>query len=102
MKATKGDLLVDANGVKKDPIILIEGDKIVEAGSSGNVSIPTDAEVIDAGGLGLEENLGTLEAGKLADIIAVGENPLEDIKSLQERDNIKLVMKAGEVYKNTL
>ncbi len=52
--------------------------------------------------MGLEGSLGTLEEGKMADILAVREDPLEDIKCLQEKDNIKLVMKAGEVYKNTL
>lgn len=38
----------------------------------------------------------------LIDSNGVREDPLEDIKCLQEMDNIKLVMKAGEVYKNTL
>jgi imidazolonepropionase-like amidohydrolase len=52
--------------------------------------------------MGKEETLGTLEPGKLADIIAVGVNPLDDIKSLQEKENIKLVMKGGEVLKNLL
>ncbi|MDH5791049.1 MAG: amidohydrolase family protein [Candidatus Bathyarchaeota archaeon] len=52
--------------------------------------------------MGLEGSLGTLEAGKLADIIAVGESPLENINSLQEKGNIKLVIKDGEVLKNIL
>jgi len=43
-----------------------------------------------------------LEAGKLVDIIAVGESPLENINSLQEKGNIKLVIKDGEVLKNIL
>jgi len=52
--------------------------------------------------MGLEGSLGTLEAGKLADIIAVGKSPLENIKSLQEKGNFKLVIKGGEVLKNIL
>ena len=39
---------------------------------------------------------GNLEAGKLADIIAVRGNPLEDIKALMD---VVFVMKGGEVYK---
>ena len=52
--------------------------------------------------MGLEGSLGTIEAGKLADIIAVGKSPLENIKSLQEKGNFKLVIKDGEVLKNIL
>jgi imidazolonepropionase-like amidohydrolase len=42
--------------------------------------------------------LGTIEAGKLADIIAVDGDPLKDIKVLQQKKNIKIVMKEGKVY----
>jgi imidazolonepropionase-like amidohydrolase len=48
--------------------------------------------------LKLERDLGTLEAGKLADVVAVNGNPLADIKCLQEKKNIQLVMKEGKVY----
>lgn len=43
-------------------------------------------------------DLGTIEAGKLADIIAVDGDPLADIKVLQAREKIKMVMKEGKVY----
>ena len=46
--------------------------------------------------LGISEILGTVEAGKLADMVAVPGNPLEDI-SLME--SISFVMKDGVVYK---
>jgi len=42
-------------------------------------------------------NLGTLEVGKYADIVAVKGNPLEDISLLE---SIHFVMKAGVVYKD--
>ncbi len=35
----------------------------------------------------LDKDLGTLEAGKLADIIAVDGNPAHDITVLQRREN---------------
>src|SRR5713226_5727946 len=49
--------------------------------------------------LGWSEKLGTIEAGKWADIVAVGGDPLKDIKELQ---NVKFVMKSGAIYKNDL
>jgi imidazolonepropionase-like amidohydrolase len=49
--------------------------------------------------LGWSEHLGTIEAGKWADMVAVSGDPLKDIKELQ---HVKFVMKAGLVYKNEI
>jgi len=46
--------------------------------------------------LEIEDEVGTLEAGKLADLIAVDGDPLADIAELESVD---FVMKGGEVYK---
>jgi len=46
--------------------------------------------------LRIEDKLGSIEVGKLADIIAVDENPIENIKTLM---NVPFVMKDGKVYK---
>jgi imidazolonepropionase-like amidohydrolase len=43
-----------------------------------------------------DDRLGTLEIGKLADIISTRENPLEDISAL---GRVSFVMKDGEIYK---
>jgi imidazolonepropionase-like amidohydrolase len=48
--------------------------------------------------LKLDKEIGTVEAGKLADIIAVRGDPLRDIRCLQEKKNIQLVMKEGKIY----
>ena len=52
--------------------------------------------------LRMDSKLGTLEAGKLADVIVVNGDPLKNIKILQEKSNIQLVMKGGAVYVDKL
>ena len=47
-------------------------------------------------------DLGALEPGRLADVVVVEGDPLSDIKLLQCRDNIKLIMKDGTIYKQAL
>lgn len=46
--------------------------------------------------LGQLDNLGTIESGKLADIVAVPRNPLDDISVMKD---VSFVMKGGMVYK---
>jgi imidazolonepropionase-like amidohydrolase len=48
--------------------------------------------------LKLDKELGTVEAGKLADLVLVDGDPLKDIRILQERARIQLVMKEGEIF----
>lgn len=52
--------------------------------------------------LGWQDKVGTLEAGKLADIIISKKDPLEKIQVLEDVDNIGFVMKDGVVYKDRL
>lgn len=47
--------------------------------------------------VGMKDQLGTLEPGKLADVVATAENPLQNVKTLM---NVRFVMKDGVVYKN--
>jgi imidazolonepropionase-like amidohydrolase len=46
----------------------------------------------------MDKDVGTLEAGKYADIVAVDGDPLADIACLQQKKNIQIVMKGGRVY----
>ena len=55
------------------------------------------ATVMAADHLQMSDSIGTLEAGKWADIIAVDGNPLKDVRELEDVD---FVMKGGKVYKN--
>jgi len=53
--------------------------------------------VNDADLLGWSNKVGTIDAGKWADIIAVDGDPLKDVTTLE---HVKFVMKGGEVVKN--
>lgn len=52
--------------------------------------------------MGMEKNIGTLESGKIADIIILEGNPLNDMSLFQDRDKIKAIMQGGAFYKNIL
>ena len=47
--------------------------------------------------LGESDTLGSISVGKIADIIAISGNPLEDMNDMQ---NVEFVMKNGKVYFN--
>jgi imidazolonepropionase-like amidohydrolase len=49
--------------------------------------------------LGLEQELGTIEAGKQADLILVNGNPLDDIALLQEPENVVYVIQGGKIVR---
>jgi imidazolonepropionase-like amidohydrolase len=68
----------------------------VKAGMTPLQAIQT-ATVNDADLLGWSDKVGSVDAGKWADIIAVDGDPLKDVTTLE---HVKFVMKGGEVYKN--
>src|SRR5271169_805358 len=52
--------------------------------------------------LGREQEFGTVEKGKLADLIVVAGDPLGDVTVLQKPERIALVLKGGEIAANRL
>ncbi|MGB3586012.1 MAG: amidohydrolase family protein, partial [Tunicatimonas sp.] len=68
---------------------------MVEAGMPPMIAIQS-ATIVPAQILGVVDQIGSIEEGKLADIIAVADNPLENIEVMEE---VILVMKEGGVYK---
>jgi imidazolonepropionase-like amidohydrolase len=68
---------------------------LVAAGMSEMEAIQT-ATVATADLLGMSDSLGTIEAGKLADIIAVDESPLEDVTALER---VSVVIRNGRRVK---
>lgn len=68
---------------------------MTEAGMPAMAAIQS-ATIEGARLLGVETELGSIKVGKIADIIAVPGDPLQDI---QQMGQINFVMKAGVVYK---
>ena len=56
------------------------------------------ATLFGAEGIGLEKELGSLEIGKLADLLILSRNPLTDIRNT---NTIEMVMKNGRLYEGS-
>jgi len=69
---------------------------MVQAGMSEMEAIKS-ATSIASELIGMSDLLGSIQSGKLADIIAVSGNPLEDISTLKK---VEVVIKEGVIYKN--
>ena len=52
--------------------------------------------------MGLEKDIGTVKAGKLADLLVIDGDPLRNVSVLRDRERIKLVMKGGKAYTDKL
>lgn len=89
-----------------DAGVMAHGTNLRELGLMHNIGMsPMESIVattkIAAECLGWEDRVGTVEPGKLADLIICRTNPLDDLRSLENPDNIVLVMKDGHAVKDT-
>jgi imidazolonepropionase-like amidohydrolase len=75
-----------------------EAEYYVEAGMTPLEALRS-ATILPATMLGVENELGSIEPGKLADLVAVSQDPTQDISALRE---IKLVVKGGVVVRSAL
>ena len=72
----------------------------IASGGMSNADALKVATIFGAESIGLQKELGSVEAGKLADILVLDANPLDDIRNT---NTIRYVMKNGRVYDgNTL
>lgn len=88
---------VDLGGYMTDPVVFVrEMAVLVEAGLTPMQAIQAGTRV-GAELLRWDDRLGTLEAGKFADLVAVAGNPLDDMKALER---VHFVMIGGRVAKS--
>lgn len=85
------DSAISRHGTNADEAVLMS-----EAGMP-NAEIIVTATINAADLIDMSDQLGTLEVGKQADIIATSQSPLEDIKQLKQ---VMFVMKGGQIFKN--
>jgi imidazolonepropionase-like amidohydrolase len=80
--------------------------RTVELELKGQVMTPMEvllsATRVNAELFGMEKDIGSVEAGKYADLIVVQGNPLKDLRVFQNPDNLRLIMKSGTAYKHAL
>jgi imidazolonepropionase-like amidohydrolase len=72
--------------------------RLVEVGYSPMEALESGTRVASQV-LGLENELGTIEEGKLADLVMVDGNPLEEVGLLLKTEAIRLVMQGGKLVK---
>ncbi len=68
---------------------------MMQAGGLSNHDALKVATILGANGIGLEKELGSLEPGKLADIVVLDANPLDDIRNT---NTVRHVMINGRLY----
>lgn len=88
-------------GFGTDAGVFPHGKNAIEFGYLLEAGIPVmeslrAATMVNAKLLGMEGELGQLKAGFLADIIAVNNNPVESVETLED---VVFVMKDGKIYK---
>ena len=80
--------------------------RAVEFELKGQVMKPMEvlmsATAVNAELFRMRDRIGTVEPGKLADLIVVNGNPLRNLRVFQTPENPQVIMKGGRLYKQSL
>ena len=77
----------------------LEVEWLAKRAGMGSARAIQSATIVNAAVLGWANDIGSIEKGKYADLIAVSGDPLADITELQR---VKFVMKGGKIVRNDL
>ena len=77
----------------------LDFEAMVKHGGLTPTRVLQSGTMINAEALGWQDQIGSIEKGKYADLIAVSGDPVADITELQR---VKFVMKGGEIIKDEL
>ncbi|MER7498647.1 amidohydrolase family protein [Nonomuraea pusilla] len=78
------------------------GELVLKSALMGPMAALESATRVNARILGLAEQVGTIEPGKVADLVALDGSPLEDPEIFGDPDRIRLVMRAGKTVSGIL
>ena len=101
--ATRGLKIMMGSGADGETYVhgtqALDFEMLVKHGSLTPVRALQAATTINAEVLGWQDQIGSIDKGKYADLVAVSGDPLADITELQR---VKFVMKGGKVIKNEM
>jgi imidazolonepropionase-like amidohydrolase len=101
--ATRGLKIMMGSGADGETYVhgtqALDFEMLVKHGGLTPVRALQAATVTNAEALGWQDQIGSIDKGKYADLVAVSGDPLADITELQR---VKFVMKSGKVIKNDL
>jgi len=98
---TKGMKIMMGSGADGETYVhgtqALDFEMLVKYGGLTPVRAIQAATVVNAEALGWQHDIGSIEKGKYADLVAVSGDPIADITELQR---VKFVMKAGKIIRN--
>jgi imidazolonepropionase-like amidohydrolase len=101
--ATKGMKIMEGSGADGATYAhgtqALDFEMLVKHGGLTPVRALQSGTMINAEALGWQDQIGSIDKGKYADLVAVSGDPLADIAELQR---VKFVMKGGKVIRNDL
>jgi imidazolonepropionase-like amidohydrolase len=101
--ATKGLRIMVGSGADGGTlphgIQALEFEALVKQARMAPATVIRSGTMVNAEMMGLQDQIGSIEKGKFADLIAVSGDPLADISELQR---VRFVMKGGKIVRNEL